>query len=178
MDNNIVDRFGYYDREAFGRVVSTVRNIYSPWDARYAAVCDVWHKDSPGVGVDEGVEAHVRENFLVSNHADAAQGCTGSAQGGTGSARSGGYKKRDKLKFNEEEPMTLVLNSPEVWVGGIEGAEFFVLHREAHIKVIMTCANLTLKGDENYKVSTYMRIDSPKDTSPLPILCRRSWIST
>ena len=178
MDNNIADRLGYYDKEASGRVVSTVRNIYSPWDARYAAVCDVLHKDSSGVGVDEGVEAHVRENFLVSNHACFAHGGAGSALGDTGSARSGGYKKRDKLKYNEEEPMTLVLNSREVWVGGIEAAEKNVLHREAHIKVIITCAGLTLRGDENYKVSTYMRIDSPKDTSPLPILCRRSWIST
>ena len=123
MDYNIADRFGYYDKEASGWVVSTVRNIYSVWDARYGALCNVYHKDDPGVGVDEGVEAHVRENFVVSNHAHVAQGGTGSAQGGTGSARSGGYKKRDKLKYNEEEPMTLVLNSREVWVGGIEAAE-------------------------------------------------------
>ena len=112
------------------------------------------------------------ENFLVSNHADVAQGGTGSAQGGTV------YRKLDKIRYNREEPMTLVLNTPEIWVGGIEAAEKNVLHREAHIKVIITCAGLTLRGDENYKVSTYMRIDSPKDTSPLPILCRRSWIST
>ena len=54
--------------------------------------------------------------------------------------------------------MTLVLNHPELWVGGVEAAEKIDLHREAHIKVIMTCANVTLRGDENYKVSTYMRI--------------------
>jgi len=160
MDYGIADRFGYYDRWASGLVVSTVRNLYSVWDARFAAVGDVYHKDSPGVGVDDGVEAHARENFLVSNHADVAQGGTGSAQGTTGFAQGHKhYRKLDNIRYNREEPMTLVLNTPEIWVGGIEAAEDWDLHRDAHVKVIMTCANLTISGQENYKVSNYLRCD-------------------
>ena len=160
MDYGIADRFGYYDRWASGLVVSTVRNLYSVWDARFAAVCDVYHKDSPGVGVDDGVEAHARENFLVSNHADVAQGGSGSAQGTTVFVQGRThYRKVDKIRYNREEPMTLVLNTPEIWVGGIEAAEDWDLHRDAHVKVIMTCANLTISGQENYKVSNYLRCD-------------------
>ena len=62
-------RHKYYDDKASGQELRSIHKVFSMWDARFAAVSDVYREDYPGCGVDDGIINHVKSNYLVTNTA-------------------------------------------------------------------------------------------------------------
>ena len=131
------------DIEASGQCAHSVEKYFSKYDARCTALA---HSSGYLAQLDAGVLEAASKRVMVSAFGHGPLG------------PNHRYRKADKQAYNRHSPMTLILPKPMVWVGGIDAATTYNIHRNAGVKTIWTVADLRL-GRLNKHVRYLAQID-------------------